>query len=185
MTLFTPVTIAAAFAVAAWFITKFLAKPALPNVPFLRISEKPGVPGDKDDIQAFLTDSYSALMKGYKEVRKIMSTWASEADCVQFNKNGKYFLLRTPKQVYLMVAPSHIEELRKAAPNELSHKAAGNIIFQTSHTLHPALEHDQTHFEIVVKALTPALNTQLMDLVDEAKLVFNEEIGEPKGKSFT
>jgi hypothetical protein len=83
-----------------------------------------------------------------------------------------------------MVAPSHIEEIRKAAPNELSHKAAGNIIFQTSHTLHPALEHDQTHFEIVVKALTPALNTQLMDLVDEAKLVFSEQIGEPKGRFF-
>ncbi|OAL53509.1 cytochrome P450 [Pyrenochaeta sp. DS3sAY3a] len=164
MTILVPLTIAASCAIAIWFIKQLLVKQPLPNVPFLRICDKPGVPGDKDDVQAFLADSYSALMKGYRK----------------YNQQGKHFLLRTPKQVFCMVAPSHIDEIRKAAPTKLSHKAAGNTIFQTSHTLHPALQDDQSHFQVVSRALTPALNTQLMDLVDEAKIVFSEQIGEPK-----
>jgi hypothetical protein len=96
MTLLIPVTIAAACAIAAWFINQFMAKPALPNVPFLRISEKPGVPGDQDDIQAFLTDSYSALMKGYKEVRIIIPTEPLKLITCSSTKreNISYFVLR-------------------------------------------------------------------------------------------
>ena len=101
----------------------------------------------------------------------------------QFNTKGKHFLIRTPQQVLMMIAPSHIEEIRKAPITKLSNKGAGNLIFQTSHTLHPALECDQSHFEVVGRKLTPALGTQLMDLVDEAKLVFHEQIGDPNGKN--
>lgn len=50
----------------------FFKKERLPNVEFLRISDKPGgKAGDSDDVQAFLDDSLGAIMKGYYHVSRI------------------------------------------------------------------------------------------------------------------
>lgn len=82
-----------------------------------------------------------------------------------------------PKQVYLIVASQSIEELRKAPETHLSQPAAANIIFQTKHTFHPALEHDTYHFDVVKIKLAQALGQNLLELVDEAKWAFSAELG--------
>lgn len=73
MTILSPATIIVLFGLlaATYTIHRCMSKPRLPNVPFLRISNKPGVPGDASDVQAFLADSASAMLKGYNEVSKI------------------------------------------------------------------------------------------------------------------
>ncbi|ETS83215.1 hypothetical protein PFICI_05091 [Pestalotiopsis fici W106-1] len=137
----------------------------LPDVEFLRISNKPGgKAGDADDIQAFLSDSLSAIMKGYNE----------------YSKKGKHFLLRTPKQVYLIAATNFLDEIRKAPETHLSQPAAAEIIFQTRHTFHPTLVHDTYHFNVVKTKVTSALAYNIPDLVHESRYAFSVELG---GKS--
>jgi len=54
----------------AWSAFQYLTrKERLPDVEFIRLSDKPGKAGDADDVQAFLNDSLGAIMKGYNEVR--------------------------------------------------------------------------------------------------------------------
>lgn len=102
-----------------------------------------------------------------------------------------------PQQVLMVVAPRHIDEIQKAKMNELSHKAAGNTILQTKYTLHPKLEFDQYHIDVVQRQITQSLGTplfwndreipdkskgnQLMDLVEEAQMTFQNVIGNPTG----
>ena len=57
-----------ALTVIVWGTVIFSKRERLPNAEFLRISSKPGKAGDASDVQAFLDDSLSAIMKGYKEV---------------------------------------------------------------------------------------------------------------------
>lgn len=45
-----------------------LRRERLPDVEFLRIVDKPGKGGDAEDIEAFMKDSLSAIMKGYNQV---------------------------------------------------------------------------------------------------------------------
>jgi hypothetical protein len=55
-----------------WALNVLLrGKQRLPDVEFLRVCEKPGKAGDTDDVQAFLNDSMSAIMKGYKQVKSL------------------------------------------------------------------------------------------------------------------
>ena len=63
-----PTLLAGSIALICLVVYHLVSKPRLPNVPFLRISTTQGVPGDADDVKAFLTDSFYALMKGYNEV---------------------------------------------------------------------------------------------------------------------
>lgn len=54
---------------AAWGVyVYFFPTERLPNVEFIRICDKPGKAGNADDVQAFLDDSLSAIMKGYNRV---------------------------------------------------------------------------------------------------------------------
>jgi hypothetical protein len=55
-------------AVALTAIRYFHKKERLPDVEFLRASNKPGKAGGAEDVQAFLSDSLGAIMKGYNEV---------------------------------------------------------------------------------------------------------------------
>jgi hypothetical protein len=85
--------------------------------------------------------------------------------------------LRTPKQVYFIAAPRFLEEIRKAPETHLSQPAAANIIFQTRHTLHPALVDDVYHYDVVRKGLGQALPRILPALAKEAQFSFEVELG--------
>jgi hypothetical protein len=96
---------------------------------------------------------------------------------IQYSKKGKNFLLRTPKQVYFITAPRFLDELRKAPENQLSQEAGANIIFQTKHTLHPALEHDVYHFDVIRKGLGQGLPRILSSLANEARYSCTVDLG--------
>lgn len=138
-------------------------KQRLPNVEFLRICDKPGNAGDDDDVEAFMEDSLGAILKGYKK----------------YSKAGRHFLLRTPKQVYLMISPTMLDEIRKAPETHLSQPAQAEIIFQVKHTLHPALSKDLYHFNVVRKKLTHALPSIITNLVDETLYALDVAVGTP------
>ncbi|EXJ72289.1 uncharacterized protein A1O5_04793 [Cladophialophora psammophila CBS 110553] len=145
----------------------YVKKERLPNVDFLRISQKPGgKAGDADDVKAFLSDSLSAIMKGYNE----------------YSKKGKHFLLRTPRQVYFIAAPRCLEEIRKISDNQLSQPAAAITIFQIKHNFHEALENDSYHFNVVRGKMRQALGFHLDSLTEESRHAFDVEIGGREGE---
>ncbi|OKL57034.1 hypothetical protein UA08_07349 [Talaromyces atroroseus] len=148
-------------AVALTAIRYFAKKERLPDVEFLRASNKPGRAGGSEDIQAFLSDSLGTIMKGYNE----------------YSKLGKHFLLRTPRQVYFIAAPNFLEEIRKMPDSKLSQPAAANIIFQVKHNFHPDLEADNYHFNVVRGKMTQGINQYLPDLVAETVHAFDFEVG--------
>ncbi|KAL4781951.1 cytochrome P450 [Aspergillus varians] len=150
-------------ATLAWTaIRYFRKKERLPDVEFLRASNKPGKAGGPEDVQAFLDDSLGTIMKGYNE----------------YSKQDKHFLLRTPRQVYFIAAPKFLDEIRKMPDTQLSQPAAANIIFQVKHNFHPQLEADNYHFNVVRGKMTQGLSQYLPDLASEAVHGFDIEVGD-------
>lgn len=55
---------------------------------------------------------------------------------------------------------------------------------QLGHTLHPALMWDQYHFDTPIrKSLTRSLGPKLLDIVEEAQMSLDDQIGRPNGES--
>ncbi|KAI1609755.1 cytochrome P450 [Exophiala viscosa] len=162
MTLATLILGALVLSTIAWTAFQYLTrKERLPDVEFIRLSDKPGKAGDADDVQAFLNDSLGAIMKGYNE----------------YSKKGKHFLLRTPRQVYFIAASNLLDEIRRMPDSQLSQPAAANIIFQVKHNFHPELEADMYHFNVIRGKMTQALGQYLPRMVQESGHAFEVEVG--------
>ncbi|KAL6233231.1 cytochrome P450 [Aspergillus navahoensis] len=88
-------------------------------------------------------------------------------------------MMRTPEGGQLVVHPKHIEEIRSAKEIDLHNLPANNELMQLRHTMHPLLEVDQYHFQVVQKQLTQSLGPGLPAIVDECMGAFRAQIGLP------
>ncbi|OAL27831.1 hypothetical protein AYO20_09684 [Fonsecaea nubica] len=151
-----------------YFLVKALQRPKrrFPNVPWLRLSSKPGKKGEKEDAMKFVENGHKVIMEG--------------ADTVQYTRQGLNWMMRTPEGGQFVVHPKFVEELRSAKETDLHNLPANNDLMQTRHTMHKDLEWDQYHFNVVSKQLTHSLGPGLPEIVDECKGAFATEIGHPE-----
>ncbi|KAH8690472.1 cytochrome P450 [Talaromyces proteolyticus] len=109
----------------------------------------------------YLRDSSGVLRSGY----------------AKFSKKGLFYQLRTPVRWVIVVPPEFVDEIRTAPPDYLSAKVSANDVVQTRYTVSPVVESNKFHFHILKTHLTPSLERNITDLLDEIKLVFSAEIG--------
>jgi len=62
--------------------------------------------------------------------------------------------MRTPEGGQFVYHPRYIEEIRAVKDEYLFNLPANNELVQTRWTMHPNLEWDQYHFDVVQKQLT-------------------------------
>jgi hypothetical protein len=82
------------------------------------------------DALDYVWDSPGVLKRGYDKVRR-PSSLAKEitlTDYAQYSRHGHFFQLRTPARWVIVVPPRFIEEVRTAAPNQLSARVAANDV---------------------------------------------------------
>ncbi|KIX06715.1 uncharacterized protein Z518_04691 [Rhinocladiella mackenziei CBS 650.93] len=140
------------------------SKKRFPNAPWLHLSDLPGKAGIEEDARRFVQNGHKVICAGYQK----------------YTKNGQNWLMRTPEGGQFVVHPRFIEEIRSAKEVDLHNLPANNDLMQTRHTMHPDLEWDQYHFNVVSKQLTHSLGPGLPSIVDECKGAFHDQIGEPK-----
>jgi hypothetical protein len=128
-----------AFGIKWLFFSK--QKQQFPDVEWLRLSDLPGSSGEEADAKAYVKNGHEVIRAGYQK----------------FTKLGKNFMMRTPEGGQLVVLPQHIEEIRSAKEVDLHNLPANNELMQLRHTMHPLLEVDQYHFQVVQKQLTQSL----------------------------
>ncbi|KIX06643.1 uncharacterized protein Z518_04619 [Rhinocladiella mackenziei CBS 650.93] len=136
-----------------------------PNVPTLRISPKPGIFGAWEDRKLWVNDALNVLLLGYEK----------------YSSKQQHYLVERPEGKLLIVAPNFIEEVRRAPETHVQNTPANNDLTQLRHTLHPKMETNQFHHEIPLrKSLTESLGPKLGDIVEEAKLSLEAQIGKTK-----
>ncbi|EOD48508.1 putative cytochrome p450 protein [Neofusicoccum parvum UCRNP2] len=154
--------IAALLAGAGWLLSR---RQRSPNLPTLRISQRPGQLGVADDIAMFLNDNRHFMSVGYE----------------RYSKHGKNYTVQLPTSKEVVVAPKFLDEVRSAPQSHVSNLDANMETMQFVHTLHPVLAKDQYHmFDPIKKSLTRSLGPRLPDIVEEGRMSLDKFVGRPK-----
>ncbi|GME33224.1 cytochrome P450 [Neofusicoccum parvum] len=154
--------IAALLAGAGWLLSR---RQRSPNLPTLRISQRPGQLGVADDIAMFLNDNRRFMSVGYE----------------RYSKHGKNYTVQLPTSKEVVVAPKFLDEVRSAPQSHVSNLDANMETMQFVHTLHPVLAKDQYHmFDPIKKSLTRSLGPRLPDIVEEGRMSLDKFVGRPK-----
>ncbi|KAF2109357.1 cytochrome P450 [Lophiotrema nucula] len=123
-----------------------------------------GLFGAWEDAREYRDDSARILREGYE----------------RYSKHGQWYQLSTPTRWVTVIPPKSIEEIRAVSENVLSSQAALADILQTRHLVSPIVEEQKFHFAIVKSHVTPNLEVQVTDIMDEMQRAFADEIGSPK-----
>jgi hypothetical protein len=172
---------------------------ALSAIP--RFRRQKGVFGAWADAREYRDDSAGVLREGYEKVNRpqaIKESRMLDADHSQFSKSGKWYQVSTPTRWVTVIPPQFLEEIRAVPENVLSSQAAlADVIrvqcsylaltdriqiLQTRHIVSPIVEEQKFHFGIVKTHVTPNLEVQVADIMEEMQLAFSDEIGSPGGR---
>jgi hypothetical protein len=89
-----------------------ISRTRYPNVPVLKVSQKPGIFGRFEDIQSFVLDNMKLCNVGWE----------------RYSKHGKNYLMNTPTGKYLVVAPRFTDEVIRAPDDILNAEETQNLV---------------------------------------------------------
>jgi hypothetical protein len=101
--------IVAVIALAGWWVLKG-NRTRYPDVPTLRVSSRPGSLGVLDDIAMYVNDHLQLLQIGYD----------------RYSRHGQNYLVNTPLQKELVLAPRFLNDITKAPDSCVSNTAANH-----------------------------------------------------------